>query len=163
MNEALAVAVGLHFVGDHRGGERQAAAQRLREREYVRLDAEMLEGEIAAEAAEGGLGLVEDEQHASLLTMLVHLPPIAVRRHDHAAGAFDWLRNQRGERSGRLGVDHIEADLEASAVAFVPAMPYRAMIGVGRRKYERAWHHRPIALPAGDIIHGLRARRHAMP
>jgi len=38
----------------------QAAAQRLRQGEDVRLDAEMLEGEIAAEPPEGGLRLVED-------------------------------------------------------------------------------------------------------
>src|SRR5262249_42312674 len=71
--------------------------------------------------------------------------------------------DKRSQRAGRLRIDHVEADLETSSVALVPAMPDWTVIGIGSGEYERAGHHRPVALATGDVVHRLRSRRHAVP
>jgi hypothetical protein len=106
---------------------------------------------------------MQDEQHAASLAVLLDLLPITVRRHDDAAGALHRLRDQRRERPCRLRVDHVEADLDAGAVASIAAMADRAAIGVRDGERERARHHRSVTLAPGEIIDRLRSGGHAVP
>src|SRR5207248_3725264 len=95
MDVVLGVAISLDLVGGYCRRQRQSTTECLRQGQDIGLNAEVLKGEVAAESAEGGLGLVEDQQHAPVLALLLDLPPITVRRNDDAARAFDWLSNQR--------------------------------------------------------------------
>ena len=65
------VGAGLELLGDFRLGDqpaqRDAAGQRLRQRDDVRLDVPVLVGVPLAGAAHAGLHLVEDQQHAVLV------------------------------------------------------------------------------------------------
>ena len=54
-------------VGDEQRTDREPVRERLRERDRVRPDAELLPGEEAARAADAALDLVEDQQRAVLV------------------------------------------------------------------------------------------------
>ena len=163
VEKAFVVAIRLDSRRADDGRERQSGSQGFRQRQQIRFDAEMLKGEILAKPAKGRLGLIENEQHAAPFAMLLDFLPIPLGRHDNPAGAFHRLGNDRGKRAGRLGIDQLEPDLEAGAVAGFAAMPNRAAIGVRHRQRQRPWHHRAIALAPGHIVDGLRTRGHAMP
>ena len=104
---AAAIAV----VGHH-GRQRHAGAQGLGEGQDVRHDAVALEGEHGAGAAEARLRLVEDQQHAASLAVLLEGGEIARRQVDHAAAAQDRLADEGGEIAGALRVDLLEGVVE---------------------------------------------------
>ena len=105
---------------DRAGG--QAAAERLRERDHVRLHAPAL-GRAAGRDAEAGLDLVEDQDDAVALRDLAHAlevarlgehdPEVHHRRlHDHAGG-LAVLGDQRLDAAlGRLEVVERHGDRE---------------------------------------------------
>ena len=76
-------------VGDALGGEHD-----------IRRDAEIVDGEGRAEAAEAGDDLVEDQQDAVLVADLAQLLEIALGRDQHAGGAGDRLDDDRGDGRG---------------------------------------------------------------
>lgn len=49
-----------------------------------------------AGAAEAGLDLIEDEQHAVTGAEFAYLTDIAARWHNHPGPALDWLQNDGG-------------------------------------------------------------------
>ena len=69
--EGAAVVAGLEslrrFVGDEQGADRKAVGKPLGERDRVGSDAEFLEREEAARAADAALDLVEDQHRAVLV------------------------------------------------------------------------------------------------
>src|SRR5262249_2999220 len=72
-----------HLAARDEGGHRQhAAAQRLAQDDAVRTDAFVLIGEPGAGAAEPGLDLVEDEQHAVRIADPAQAGDEARGRHD---------------------------------------------------------------------------------
>ena len=90
-----------HLVGAADRADRQAAAQRLRERHHVRRDAELLDGAASGDR-HAGLDLVEDQDDAVLLRDLAdglevaglreHDAEVHHRRlHDHAGGEATLL------------------------------------------------------------------------
>ena len=81
---------------------RQSAGDRLRQRQHVRLDAELLVGEQRPRSSEAALDLVEDERDVSLLRQRAHLAHEAGIEHAHAALALHWLEDQR---RGGLPID----------------------------------------------------------
>ena len=80
---------------------------RLREHEDVGLDAVELAGEHLAGAAEAADHLVGDEHHVMLAADGLNLLPIALGRHDDAAGAHHGLADEGGDRVGPLLADHL--------------------------------------------------------
>ncbi len=114
-------------------------------------------------APEGGLRLVEDQQHAARVAELAQPREIAVRRNDDAAGAQDGLDDGGGRRADRLRVEQVEAHVETAHVAAVAAMPDRAAIAVRLGNRERARNRRPVAAPAAGVGVRAGARRRAMP
>src|SRR5262245_14276441 len=99
MEEALVVAIRLNGRRAYDGRERQSSSQGLRQSQQVGFDAEVLESEIRAESAKGGLRLIENQQHAAPVAMLPDFLPIALRRHDNPAGTFHRLGNNRCKRA----------------------------------------------------------------
>ncbi len=100
----------------------QAAAERLRERDHVRLDAEAL-GRAARGDAEARLDLVEDQDDAVTLGDLAHRlevarlgehdPEVHHRRlHDHAGGLAVLGDQGLDAALGRLGVVERHGDRE---------------------------------------------------
>ena len=87
----------LHEDRAHRDG---AVGDALGGQHDIRHDAEMIDGEGRAEAAEAGDDLVEDEQDAVLVADRAQLLEIALGRHQHAGGAGDRLDDDRGDGRG---------------------------------------------------------------
>ena len=143
--------------------QRQAAAERLGEREDVRHDAVLLEREHRADAAERGLRLVEDQQHAALLAVLLEPREVAVGQRHDAAGAEDRLGDHGGGRADGLRVGERHAGVEAGHVAAVAAVGDRAAVGVRRRERHRAGHRRAVAAAAGAVRARRRAGGHPVP
>ena len=114
-----------------------AAAKMLGHRDDVRDDALGLEAEHAAELAEAGLLLVDDQQHAALLAHLLQPLQPAGRRLHHAAGAEQRLGDDRRGLAGGLRIEQLEAGLQAGVVAAGERLRQRAAVTVGR-------HHRVV-------------------
>ena len=86
-----------HLVRHHDRRKREiGAGDALGERHQVGLQAVEAGAEPAAEAAEAGDDLIDDEQHVVLGEDRLHLLEIALGRHDHAAGAHDRLGDEGG-------------------------------------------------------------------
>ena len=100
--------------GQH-GGQRQAGAEGLGQGEDVGDDAVALERVPVAGAAQPGLRLVEDQQHAALGALVPQRGQVARREVDDAAGAEDRLDEAGGEAADRLGVDQVETEVELAA------------------------------------------------
>ena len=83
-----------HRDGTHRD---RAVGDRLGHGDDVRLHIELLRRERGAHTAETGDHLVEDQQHAVLVTNLADLFQIADRRHQRAGGTGDGLDEDSGE------------------------------------------------------------------
>ena len=83
-------------------------------------DAVALERVPVAGAAQPGLRLVEDQQHAALVALVPQRGEVAGREVDDAAGAQDRLDQAGGEAADRLGVDQVEAEVELAAPVQVP-------------------------------------------
>src|SRR5690606_3588351 len=83
------------LLGDaHRRDRQIAGGEPLRHRHEVGLEPVLLEAEPFAESAEAADDLVDDEQDAVLAADLLHAPPIALRRNDHAARALHRLADE---------------------------------------------------------------------
>ena len=113
----------------------------------------MLAAEPGAEAAEAADHLVQREQHPEALAHAAHLGPVALRRHDHAAGALDRLGDERGHA---LGPERLDARREPARrlqperlAVHVPAErePVRALdvLDVRHRAAELSVHRRHAA------------------
>ena len=158
----------LDRVAGHGRGHGHAVAERLRKGEDVRHDPELLEGEVAAEAPEPGLRLVEDDEKAALVAQRLELHEIALRRHDDPGRTLDRLDNNRGRRAHRLAVVEAEAHVEARHVALVAAVLYRATVAVGAGDRHGADARRAVAAapaivsarrgPRGDAVPGAGQR-----
>ena len=103
--EGRAVRAGREDVHDlaagDKGGHRQhPAAERLAQDQAVGTDALVLEGEPRAGAAQAGLHLVEDQQHAVCVADAAQGGEPARRRHDDAGLALDRL-DKHGRRFRR--------------------------------------------------------------
>src|SRR5258708_1343746 len=84
------------------GGERPAGGAGLGEREDVGHYAVALEGVPRAGAAQPGLRLVDDQQHAALAALAGQGGEVTRRWLDDAAGAEDRLDDAGREASRRL-------------------------------------------------------------
>src|SRR6266576_3825528 len=71
--------------GDH-ARKRHPAAQRFRDRHDVRRHVDVRRSKPVTEAAEGGLGFVENQQHPAFMRFLLQNVEITFRRNDDAAG-----------------------------------------------------------------------------
>ena len=96
--EAALVGLLLDLVGGQHRGQRQAGAERLRQREDVGHDAVALEREHRAGAAEPGLRLVEDEQHPPLVAARLQRGEVAGRQVEDAARRQHRLGDERRRR-----------------------------------------------------------------
>ena len=105
--------------GEHRG-QRQPGAEGLGERQDVGHNPVALEGVPVAGAAQPGLRLVEDQQHAALVALVPQRGEVAGRQVDDPAGAEDRLDQAGGEAADGLGVDHVEAEVELAAPVELP-------------------------------------------
>ena len=96
---------GRRVVGDEQRADRQAVGEPLRQRDQVRPDTELLEGEERPRPADAGLHLVEAEERAVLGRELGGRGEEAGRRGVDAALALDRLdqdqRRCRGRRPPR--------------------------------------------------------------
>ena len=103
------VLAGAQAVGDLRAGdggaEREAVGDPLGQHHDVRLDAEVLDGEHLAGAAEAGLHLVGDEEDAVAVEDFLDALEVAGRRHQDAALAHHRLGDEGGDIAARLVVD----------------------------------------------------------
>ena len=163
VQEALLERVGLDRVGGDRRRQRQAAAERLRQRDEVRHHVVLLEREHRPDAAERRLRLVDDEQHPALLAALLERREVAVGQRHDAARAEDRLDDRGGGRADRLRVGHREAGVEAGQVAAVAAVGDRAAVRVRRRQRHRAGERRAVAAAAGAVGARRGAGGHAVP
>ena len=77
----------------HQRGQRHAAAEPLAERQDVGLHARVLVRAEAAGAADAGLDLVEDQQHAALAGERAQRDEVVVVGRDHAGLALDRLEH----------------------------------------------------------------------
>ena len=81
--------------------QRQPAAERLGDHDDVGHDAEMLEREQLAGAAESGQHLVEDEHRTRPIASLAQRPHESGLRYAHAALGLHRLDHHRRDRSNR--------------------------------------------------------------
>ena len=87
------------LLADQRGADRHAAAERLADRHQVRLQAERLEVERIAGAAEAALHFVGDEQRAGLRARFGDRGGERRRQRPDAAFALHRLGDDRRGRS----------------------------------------------------------------
>ena len=96
------------LVGDGDAAERDVAGgDALGEGGDVRLEAVRLHAEHLAGAAEAADDLVGDQQDVVLLEDRGDRGPVAVRRHDHSAGALDRLADHGGDGVGAFARDRL--------------------------------------------------------
>jgi hypothetical protein len=114
-------------------------------------------------AAEGGLGLVEDQKGAAVASGLAEFREVALRWNDDAAGADDRFGNDSGGSAGRLHVEHLQADPEAGHVAFVATVLDRAAVGIGLGDDIGPGSFRAGALAVAGEGYSARLAGHAMP
>ena len=100
---------GRRVVADEQRADRQPVCESLRQRDQVRPDTELLEGEERPRAADAGLHLVEAEQCAMLGRELRRGGEEAARRGIDAALALDGLDEdqRRVGADGRLERGHV--------------------------------------------------------
>jgi len=128
-------------VARHHSAQRQAVAQRLAQRQDVRHHALVLDGEQVTAPAHGRLRLVDDEEHAALLTVRFHGTHIAGRERDHAAGGEDGLEDNGAEGAAGGGVDEGPAVVELGApVVGAVGMAEGRAVGVGAGQHVHAGH-----------------------
>ena len=108
-------------------GEGQAHRDRLRDRDQVGLDAEVLDREEAAGAPEAGLHLVADKDDAVLVADLAQALYELARGRDEAAFALHGLEHDRGDVLGR------DERRESARAPPAPRRP-RPAVGVGRAR-----------------------------
>ena len=133
-------------VGDEQAADRQAVGQSLRERDRIGADAELLEREERARAADARLHLVEHEQRPGLVRELARCGDERCVEGDDAALAEDRLEQDAagvfadggGERAGvvrRGELDRGQERLERRALRGLPGDRERS----GRAAVERAF------------------------
>ena len=138
-------------------------AERLRQRDEIRHHAVVLAIEHAARAAEPGLRLVDDHQHAALARPLGRRLQIALGRHDDAAARQDRFEDQRGGAAGRLAVEQFEAVVEFRFPVVGVAIHELRAIRRRRRQRERSRQRRAVSLPAAREGRRRGATRDAVP
>ena len=133
---------------DERRADRHAAAERLADRDEVRLDAERGEVERIAGAAEAALHFVGDEQRAGLRARFGDRAGEGRRQRPHAAFALDRFGDHRGGRGRHRGFDRgrvVDGDelhrrqqrLERRAVVLVGRDRQRSERAAVERLFER--------------------------
>src|SRR6185503_17484898 len=104
-----------HVAADENARERNAAAEPFAGYDDIGHDAEMLESEPFAGAADAGLAFVDDEEDATLLAVGVELMHPLDRGDVDAAAADDQLEHDASGSADQLG------DLLAVGEAFALA------------------------------------------
>ena len=146
-----------HGLADDHGAEGQAAAERLRDDDQVRLDGVVLEGEPVAGSAQAGLCLVGDEDHAEVVGELAHLLDPLLRRYDHPRRAEEELGQERGRLAGGGPLD-LEPCLAGAGQTARPAAAELAAVLVGYRDLDHAGRARPVPTPAKSRRRGHEER-----
>src|SRR6266849_8259522 len=85
------------------GGDRHAAAERLRHGNQIGLDAEMFGSEPFAGAGEAGLHFIGNEENAVLAADILQELEIIVRRNDEAAFAKNGFGDDGSDGFGSDG------------------------------------------------------------
>ena len=94
-------------VDDHAAERDVTGVDALRERDQVRRDAPVVDGEPLAAAAEAGHDLVGDHHDAELVAQPANPGEVARRRHQDAVGADHRLQDDRGDRRRALERDQV--------------------------------------------------------
>ena len=111
-------------------GEREAGGDRLRDRHQVGLDAEVLDREHLAGAAEAGLHLVDDRGRCRRRSQISRTPcDELARRDDEAALALHGLEDDRRDRLAR----DLRENARSSAASASSAVMPRYAFGNGTR------------------------------
>ena len=163
--EGEALLVDVLLDGGRDGGrQRQAAAHGLGQAHDVGRDAEEIRRRAVTDAAERGLRLVEDQQHAALVGRAAQRLHIRLRWHQHAAGADHRLDDDGGGAAGAGHVEHLQADLQAGQGRSlgVHALDIGA-IHVRFRHDVDAGHVHAVALAVAGVGHAADAAGHAVP
>ena len=96
-----------HAVADDDSGQRLiGAGQALGDGDQVRLDAEVLIAELAADAPEAAHHLVTDQQDVVTLEHGLDGLPVALRRRHDATGAQHRLADEGADGLRPFGLDH---------------------------------------------------------
>src|SRR5208283_4245275 len=88
------------FVAGGEGRERESVGNTFGRDQDVRLDAEVLDGEHFAGAAEAGLHFIADEEDAVAVENLFYLAEVVGRRNDNASLAHHGLGDERPHVAG---------------------------------------------------------------
>ena len=154
----------LDLVGRQDRGQRQAGAERLRQREDVGHDPVALEREHRAGAAEPGLGLVEHEQHAAFLAAGLERGEVAGRQVEDAAGREHRLGDERRRCTGALPVDEVERVVElGEPVELTIGRDEARSVRVRCEHRHRSHRCRAVAATPGRVRRRSGATRHAVP
>src|SRR6185312_8128540 len=108
---------GAELLGADEATERDATADRLRERDDVGLDTVMLMREVVTGTAESGEDLVHDERDPVPLADRLHFRPIVVRWNDHATHAKDRLGDHHRRFARYTRMKHVLDDIGARSAA----------------------------------------------
>ena len=154
----------LDLVGRDDRGQRQPGAEGLGHRDDVGHDAVAGEAVAVTGAVQGGLGLVEDQQHPARVAVLAQAGEVARGRDEDAAAGQDRLDDAGRERTRGLGVDELEAEVELAApVELTVGGRDVGAVRVRRRQHEVARPGRAVALAAGAVGRAGGAERHPVP
>ncbi|CAM5373953.1 hypothetical protein SALBM135S_02576 [Streptomyces alboniger] len=149
--------------GDH-GCEGQSGAEGLGQGQDVGHHTVALEGVPGSGAAETGLRLIQDQQHAALSALGPQGGEVPGGWLDDAARAEDRLDETRGQAAGRLGVDQVEGEVQLSApVQGAVGCGEVGPVGVRYGDGEVAGGARAVALAARTVGGGRGCLRHAVP
>ena len=117
----------------------QAAGDPLGEGDHIRLDAELLEGEQAAGAADAGLHLVNEEEDILLPAQLGQALYKALVHGDDAALALDHLQHHGADRAvqQRLDARQIPGLGVEEALCQGEELPMEALLAGGGQGVQR--------------------------
>ncbi|MND97776.1 hypothetical protein D3C80_901060 [compost metagenome] len=127
----------------------------LRHDEHVRLDAERLAGEHLAGSAETADDFVGDEKDVVFLQDGLNTGPVAIRRHQNAAGAHHRLAPEGGDRFRAFLEDQVLQILQHALGEIGFAFAFEAEMHIGRagcmnHPVERQVEALMVARQAGD-------------
>src|SRR6266498_2295760 len=88
----------------------------------------------------------------ALVAELAGAPEVPVRWNDDPAGREDRLGDEGAQRSDRLLVEELEADLQARAVARSVAVADGAAVGIRSRDGEGTREQRPVPLVGHRVV-----------
>jgi hypothetical protein len=150
--EAPLVGLLLDLVGRQHGGQRQAGAERLRQRQDVGHDAVTVAREHGAGAADAGLRLVQHQQHPPLATVGLEGGEEAQRELQDAAGREHRLGDQRRQPAGALAVDEVEGVVQlGEPVELAVGGDEAGPIGLRREHGHRADGRRTVTAASGRV------------